>query len=115
LGLISLQHGRSEEKIYETKLSKLVVFENNIDHIKGYIHQLDLFKNPDHIGFVLLPIPAVPESMSASDLISKFTKERKSIAWVVENLAAQPASLRWKMYWKNCLEKYRTNTIRKSL
>jgi CBS domain containing-hemolysin-like protein len=26
----------------------------------------------------------VPESMSAADLISKFTKERKSIAWVVD-------------------------------
>lgn len=73
-----------KKKFVETKLSKLVVFENNIDHIKGYIHQLDLFKNPDHIGYVLLPIPAVPESMSATDLISKFTKERKSIAWVVD-------------------------------
>ena len=73
-----------KKKFIETKLSKLVVFENNIDHIKGYIHQLDLFKKPDHIGFVLLPIPAVPESMSATDLISKFTKERKSIAWVVD-------------------------------
>ena len=33
---------------------------------------------------MLLPIPAVPESMSATDLISKFSKERKSIAWVVD-------------------------------
>jgi CBS domain containing-hemolysin-like protein len=73
-----------KQKFVETKLSKLVVFENNIDHIKGYIHQLDLFKKPDSIQSVLLPIPAVPESMSASDLISKFTKERKSIAWVVD-------------------------------
>ncbi|RYD86920.1 MAG: CBS domain-containing protein, partial [Sphingobacteriales bacterium] len=32
----------------------------------------------------LLPIPAVPESMSATDLITKFTKEGKSIAWVVD-------------------------------
>ncbi|MGL1297097.1 CBS domain-containing protein, partial [Vibrio parahaemolyticus] len=31
-----------------------------------------------------MPIFTVPESMSASDLISKFTKERKSIAWVVD-------------------------------
>jgi CBS domain containing-hemolysin-like protein len=31
-----------------------------------------------------LPIPAVPESMSATDLINKFSKERKSIAWVVD-------------------------------
>jgi putative hemolysin len=72
------------KKFVETKLSKLVVFENNIDHITGYIHQLDLFKKPVAIQSILLPIPAVPESMSASDLISKFTKERKSIAWVVD-------------------------------
>jgi CBS domain containing-hemolysin-like protein len=73
-----------KKKFVETKLSKLVVYEKNIDHITGYIHQLDLFKNPVSIQSILLPIPAVPESMSATDLISKFTKERKSIAWVVD-------------------------------
>lgn len=55
-----------------------------IHHIVGYIHQLDLFKNPNQVKDILLPIPAVPESMSASDLIRRFTKERKSIAWVVD-------------------------------
>ena len=73
-----------KKKFIETHLSKLVVFEKNIDHIKGYIHQLDLFKKPDAIQPVLLSIPAVPESMSAIDLITKFSKERKSIAWVVD-------------------------------
>jgi putative hemolysin len=73
-----------KKKFVETKLSKLVVFENNIDHITGYVHQLDLFKKPETIQSVLLPIPAVPESMSATDLITKFSKERKSIAWVVD-------------------------------
>ena len=71
-------------KFVETKLSKLVVFENNIDHIIGYVHQLDLFKKPKALQDILLPIPAVPESMSAVDLISKFTRERKSVAWVVD-------------------------------
>ena len=74
----------ARQKFVETKLSKLLVYENNIDHITGYIHQLDLFKNPADLQAILLPIPAVPESMSASDLINKFTKERKSIAWVVD-------------------------------
>lgn len=67
-----------------TQLSKLVVFEENIDNILGYIHQLDMFKNPSDIQSILLPIPAIPESMSAPDLMSKFSKERKSIAWVVD-------------------------------
>src|SRR6187402_3310535 len=43
-----------------------------------------MFKNPETLQAVLLPIPAVPESMSATDLINKFTRERKSIAWVVD-------------------------------
>ena len=72
------------KKFIDTKLSKLVVYENNIDHIIGYVHQLDLFGQPATINQVLHPIPAVPESMSASDLIGKFTRERKSIAWVVD-------------------------------
>ncbi len=73
-----------KKKMIETKLSKLIVFEKDIDHIIGYIHQLDLLKRPTTIKEILLPIPAVPESMSATDLIGKFTKERKSIAWVVD-------------------------------
>ncbi|HUC81943.1 MAG TPA: hemolysin family protein [Flavisolibacter sp.] len=72
------------QKFIETKLSKLIVYEKTIDNIVGYVHQLDLFKHPETIQAILLPIPAVPESMSATDLISKFTKERKSIAWVVD-------------------------------
>jgi putative hemolysin len=73
-----------KEKFIHTQLSKLVVYENNIDNITGYIHQLDLFKNPATVKEVLLPIPTVPESMSATDLMNKFSKERKSIAWVID-------------------------------
>ena len=73
-----------KEKFIETKLSKLVVYENNIDNVQGYVHQLDLFKNPQDLRSVLLPIPVIPVSMNASDLINKFTKERKSIAWVID-------------------------------
>ena len=73
-----------KKRMIETKLSKLVVYSDNIDNIQGYIHQLDFFKNPPDLQSILLPIPAVPESMSATDLINKFLKERKSIAWVVD-------------------------------
>ncbi len=74
----------ARKKMVQTKLSKMIVYDGNIDHIVGYIHQLDLFKKPNEIREILLPIPAVPESMSATDLIGKFTRERKSIAWVVD-------------------------------
>jgi putative hemolysin len=68
----------------QTKLSKLLIFDENIDNILGYVHQTDLFKKPSSIQQILHPILAVPESMNAADLINKFTKERKSIAWVVD-------------------------------
>ena len=71
-------------KFIESHLSKLVVYDENIDNITGYIHQLDLFKHPATVAEILLPIPAVPESMSATDLMNKFSKERKSIAWVID-------------------------------
>ncbi len=73
-----------KELFINTNLSKLLIFDDNIDNIVGYVHQLDLFKKPATVRSVLHPIMAVPESMSATDLINKFTKERKSIAWVVD-------------------------------
>jgi CBS domain containing-hemolysin-like protein len=73
-----------KSRFIETTLSKLVVYENNIDNIQGYIHQLDMFKTPSALRSILLPIPTIPESMNASDLINKFSRERKSIAWVID-------------------------------
>jgi len=71
-------------KFIHTQLSKLVVYDGNIDNITGYIHQLDLFKHPAKVEDILLPIPTVPESMNATDLMNKFSKERKTIAWVID-------------------------------
>jgi CBS domain containing-hemolysin-like protein len=78
----SLEEAKLE--FINTKLSKLLVYEESIDNIVGYIHQLDLFDKPSNVKDMLHPIIAVPESMSATDLINKFSKERKSIAWVVD-------------------------------
>lgn len=72
------------EKMVDTMLSKLVVYEGNIDNIVGYVHQLDMFKNAEKLESILLPIPAVPESMSVTDLIGKLSRDGKSIAWVVD-------------------------------
>lgn len=74
----------ARKKFMDTKLSKIIIYEGTIDNILGYIHQLDMFKNPAEIKSIIHPILAVPETMSAIDLLSKFNKERKSIAWVVD-------------------------------
>jgi putative hemolysin len=68
----------------DTKLSKILVYEGNIDNILGYLHHLDLFKKPTTIKSVMHRIPAVPEAMNAVELLNQFTRERKSIAWVID-------------------------------
>jgi CBS domain containing-hemolysin-like protein len=72
------------ELFIETKLSKLIVYNDTLDNIVGYVHQLDLFKKPSEIKAILHPILLVTESMNAADLINLFSKKRKSIAWVVD-------------------------------
>ncbi len=71
-------------KFISTKLSKIIVYDDTIDNIIGYIHHLDLNRRPKVLREILHTITAVPEAMSAVDLMNRFTKERKSIAWVVD-------------------------------
>src|SRR5690554_1761950 len=68
----------------DTKLSKIIVYDKDLDHIIGYVHHLDLVKKPKTIESILFPILTVPETMSAIDLINRFTTDRKSIAWVID-------------------------------
>lgn len=68
----------------DTKLSKIVIYDETLDNVVGYTHHLDLNRRPNTIQEILHPIPTLPETMSAIDLMHKFTKERKSIGWVVD-------------------------------
>ena len=68
----------------DTKLSKIIVYDGTIDNIIGYIHHIDFFRNPTDVKAAMHKIPAVPEAMNAVDLLNQFTKERKSIAWVID-------------------------------
>ena len=72
------------QRFIDTQLSKIIVYENTIDNILGYLHHLDLNRRPQTIRQVLHTITAVPEAMSAVDLMNRFTRERKSIAWVID-------------------------------
>jgi putative hemolysin len=74
----------ARKRFIDTKLSKIIVYEDTIDNIVGYIHHLDMNRRPHSIREVLHSITAVPEAMSAVDLMNRFTKERKSIAWVID-------------------------------
>ena len=73
-----------KEKFVETKLSKLLVFKGNLDNIIGYIHSYDLFKDPKNLKSVLLPLPFVPESMKAMELLNQFIESNKGIAVVLD-------------------------------
>ena len=72
------------KKFIDTKLSKIIVYDDSIDNIVGYVHHLDLYRRPQAIRDILHTITPVPEAMSAVDLMNRFTKERKSIAWVID-------------------------------
>lgn len=73
-----------KKKFQETKHSRLIVYDDNIDHVIGYVHHFDLLKNPVSIRQITRKIEVVPVSMNAQDLIVQLVKERKSIAWVVD-------------------------------
>lgn len=68
----------------ETKHSKLLVYENNIDNIIGYIHSYDAFKKPKSIDEVLRKIEIFPETYPANLLLRHFIQARQGIAVVVD-------------------------------
>jgi putative hemolysin len=71
-------------KFIETKLSRLIIYEDSLDNVNGYVHHLDLFKSPISIREIIKEIPVAPESMPARNLMYKLMRERKSIALVVD-------------------------------
>ncbi|HRZ49193.1 MAG TPA: hemolysin family protein, partial [Bacteroidales bacterium] len=64
--------------------SKVMVYDDSIDHIVGYTHAFDLFKNPASVKDMLRPVLIVPESMLANRVMERFIKERKSVGVVVD-------------------------------
>jgi len=67
-----------------TGLSKIVVYENDIDNIIGYIHVKDLFKSPNSIQEVLLPTFFIPEPMAGDILLKQFMVRKRHLAVVLD-------------------------------
>ena len=65
-------------------LSKILVYEESIDDILGYVHSFELFKKPKTIKSIILPVEFVPETMLVKDVLNILTKKRKSIAVVID-------------------------------
>ncbi len=68
----------------ETGLSKILVYNENIDDILGYVHSFELFKKPTNLKKVLMPVVFVPETMLVKDVLGILSKKRKSIAVVID-------------------------------
>ena len=72
------------KRFIESKLSRLVVYEEEIDNIVGYVHHFDMLKNPASLHSIVRPLPVIPTSMTARDLLLQFIRERKNMARVVD-------------------------------
>ncbi len=68
----------------ESGHSKILVFKESIDDVIGYVHSSELFKKPRDIESVITPIPMVPETLLANELMIQFIAEFKSLALVID-------------------------------
>jgi len=68
----------------ETGLSKILIYQESIDDIVGYVHSFELFKKPQSITDILRPVIFVPETMLVKDVLNILIKKRKSIAVVID-------------------------------
>ena len=68
----------------ETGFSKLVVYKDDIDHVVGYIHSSEMFRNDKNWKDNIRTLPFVPETMAARKLMHIFMQQKRSLAIVVD-------------------------------
>ncbi len=73
-----------KELFITTGYSKIIVYQNSIDDILGYVHSFELFKKPKSIKSILISVEFVPETIFIKDGLNLLTKKRKSIAVVLD-------------------------------
>ena len=67
-----------------TGYSKIIVYQNSIDDILGYVHSFELFKKPKTIKSIMILMPFVPETIFIKEILNLLTKKRKSVAVVID-------------------------------
>lgn len=71
-------------RFVESGISKIIVYEGNIDNVVGYIHSSEMFREPKDWRSHIKEVPIVPETMSANKLMKLFMQQKKTIAVVVD-------------------------------
>lgn len=72
------------QKFVESGNSKIIVYEGDIDHIIGYIHSSEMFRNRDNWRQCVCKMPFVPETMAAQKLMHIFLQQKKSLGVVID-------------------------------
>ena len=73
-----------KNRFVESGISKIIVYEGNIDNVVGYIHSSEMFRSPKDWRSHIKEVPIVPETMSAHKLMKLFMQQKKTIAVVVD-------------------------------
>ena len=73
-----------QQMFIESGNSKIIVYEGDIDHIKGYIHSSEMFRAPKNWRDHIRRMPFVPETMAAQKLMQVFLQQKKSLGVVVD-------------------------------
>lgn len=68
----------------ETGYSKILVYQNSLDDIIGYVHSFDLFKKPTSIKSIMIPVEFVPETIFIKEILNILTRKRKSVVIVLD-------------------------------
>ena len=73
-----------QQMFIESGNSKIIVYKEDIDHIVGYIHSSEMFKNFQEWREHVREMPFVPETMPAQKLMQTFLQQKKSLGVVVD-------------------------------